>query len=74
MEIQDRDLKTFNEKTAIITGAGSGLGHSFALQLYAAGAHLALCDMDFSGIKETFHITGETGNRISQLNMNTMDN
>jgi NAD(P)-dependent dehydrogenase (short-subunit alcohol dehydrogenase family) len=37
---------------AVITGAGSGLGRAMALQLYQAGAHLALCDLHLSGLEE----------------------
>jgi NAD(P)-dependent dehydrogenase (short-subunit alcohol dehydrogenase family) len=58
-------MKEFSGKTAIITGAGSGLGRSLALQLYAAGATLALCDINFAGIEETLKITGESGEGIS---------
>lgn len=58
-------MKDFSEKTAVITGAGSGLGRSFALQLYAAGARLALCDIDGFGIEKTLELAGETGNRVS---------
>jgi short-subunit dehydrogenase len=58
-------MKTFNGKTAVITGAGSGLGRSFALQLYAAGSRLALCDIDLSGIEETLRIIGDSSNRVS---------
>ena len=58
-------MKTFNEKTAVITGAGSGLGRSFALQLYAAGARLALCDVDMPGLEETQSLTGDDGGRVS---------
>ncbi len=58
-------MKDFGGKTAVITGAGSGLGRNFALQLYAAGARLALCDIDMAGLEETRKLTGETGNRVS---------
>ncbi|MCP4422372.1 MAG: SDR family NAD(P)-dependent oxidoreductase [Chloroflexi bacterium] len=54
-------MKDFRGKTAVITGAGSGLGRSFALQLYAAGARLALCDIDMAGLEETRKLTGATG-------------
>ena len=66
-------MKTFSEKTAVITGAGSGLGRSFSLQLYAEGARLALCDVDLPGITETLHITGETGNRVSLHHVDVAD-
>ncbi len=58
-------MKTFNHKTAVITGAGSGLGRSFALQLYAAGARVALCDVNLSALEETRSLTGDDGERVS---------
>jgi NAD(P)-dependent dehydrogenase (short-subunit alcohol dehydrogenase family) len=58
-------LKDFTDKTAIVTGAGSGLGRSLSLQLHSAGARLALCDVDLAGIEETLRLTGESGNRVS---------
>ena len=35
----------FTDKVAVITGAGSGIGQALAVQLAAAGAHLALADI-----------------------------
>jgi short-subunit dehydrogenase len=46
-------MKTFQNKTAVITGAGSGLGRALALQLNQAGAQLALCDLNMAGLEET---------------------
>lgn len=38
-------MDTFAGKVAVITGAGTGMGRELALQLAAAGSHLALCDV-----------------------------
>ena len=66
-------MKEFGGKTAIITGAGSGLGRSLALQLYAAGATLALCDIDFAGIEETLRITEDSGAGVSLHQVDVAD-
>lgn len=46
-------MKSFQNKTAVITGAGSGLGQALALQFNQAGSHLALCDLNMKGLEET---------------------
>jgi short-subunit dehydrogenase len=46
-------MRSFQNKVAVITGAGSGLGRALALQLNQAGAHLALCDLNMTGLEET---------------------
>ena len=38
-------MDSFSEKIAVVTGAGDGMGRSLALQLAAAGCHVALCDV-----------------------------
>lgn len=40
-------------KTAVITGAASGIGAGMAMAFAEAGAHLALLDVDESGLRET---------------------
>jgi 2-hydroxycyclohexanecarboxyl-CoA dehydrogenase len=37
---------TLEERTAVVTGAGSGLGRGIALALAARGARVAAADLD----------------------------
>jgi short-subunit dehydrogenase len=46
-------MKSFQNKIAVVTGAGSGLGRALAIKLNLAGANLALCDLNMAGLDET---------------------
>jgi NAD(P)-dependent dehydrogenase (short-subunit alcohol dehydrogenase family) len=46
-------MRSFNERVAVITGAGSGIGRALALSLAADGAHLALSDVNTESLEET---------------------
>jgi NAD(P)-dependent dehydrogenase (short-subunit alcohol dehydrogenase family) len=47
------DVRSLSGKTALITGAGSGIGRETALACARRGAQLALCDLDAAGLAET---------------------
>ncbi len=46
-------MKSFEDKVAAITGAGSGIGRALAIGLANAGAHLALSDINATTLEET---------------------
>ncbi len=49
-------MKSFTNKVAAITGAGSGIGRSLAMQLAQQGCHLALSDINAGQLQETLDL------------------
>ncbi len=47
------DIRDLHGKTALVTGAASGIGKQTALAFGRRGADLVICDRDESGLKET---------------------
>lgn len=47
------DIRNLTDKTALVTGAGSGIGKETALALARRGANLAICDVNEGGLEET---------------------
>jgi len=46
-------MKSFKEKVAVITGAGSGMGRYLAVLLAKDGADVVLCDVNETTLNET---------------------
>jgi len=51
----------FDERLAVVTGAGSGIGRGIALALAAKGAHVAALDLDGSSAEETVGLIAKAG-------------
>lgn len=54
-------MESFNGKVAVITGAGSGMGRSLAVQLAQAGAQVAISDVNEVGLAETAELVKAAG-------------
>jgi 3-oxoacyl-[acyl-carrier protein] reductase len=53
---------TLQDKVAVVTGAGRGIGRAFALALAAAGCRVAVADLDTGGAEQTVrHIEASGG-------------
>jgi short-subunit dehydrogenase len=66
-------MKDFDGRVAAITGAGSGIGRSLAVQLAKRGCHLALSDIDETGLAETADLAGSVGVKISTQRLDVAD-
>lgn len=60
-------------RTAVLTGAGSGIGRATALALAARGCHLALSDVDAERVAETARMAARTGLRVSVHRLDVAD-
>jgi 3-oxoacyl-[acyl-carrier protein] reductase/2-hydroxycyclohexanecarboxyl-CoA dehydrogenase len=54
-------------KTALVTGAGRGIGRSIAVTLAAEGADLLICDVAEDVLRETADLVTSYGRRCEQL-------
>ncbi len=67
------DPMTLRGRTAVITGAGSGIGRAIALSLAERGAHLALADVNCSGLAETAALLPPGELRVTQHQLDVAD-
>jgi 3-oxoacyl-[acyl-carrier protein] reductase len=58
---------TLASKTALVTGAGRGIGRAIALKLAACGAAVMINDLDAGPASETEALIGEAGGQAASL-------
>ena len=58
-------MKTLRDRVAVVTGAGSGIGRALAAALAQKGCHLALVDVNATGLAATAREVAALGRRIS---------
>jgi NAD(P)-dependent dehydrogenase (short-subunit alcohol dehydrogenase family) len=60
-------------KTALVTGAGSGIGRETALLLGKRGADLVLCDLDEAGLTQTAETLRQMGRTVFAQRVDVAD-
>lgn len=66
-------MKSFKDKVAAITGAGSGIGRALALELAKRGAHLAISDIDAARVEETAELAHALGADVMSSTLDVSD-
>jgi len=67
------DRMRLSGRTAVVTGAASGIGRAIAVSLAKRGCHLALADIDEDGMAGTAELTRASGVRVSRHRLDVAD-
>ncbi len=60
-------------RTAVVTGAGSGIGRAMAVKLAAEGAHVVAADLNEAAAAETAALVEKDGGRASAVTIDVAD-
>ena len=66
-------MRKLEGRVAAITGAGSGIGRALALRLVAAGAHVALSDVDDEGLARTVSMCEGSAVKVTSHHVDVAD-
>jgi NAD(P)-dependent dehydrogenase (short-subunit alcohol dehydrogenase family) len=66
-------VKNFRGRVAAITGAGSGIGRALAQDLARRGCHIALSDIDETGLAETVAMCEGFGVKVTSARVDVAD-
>ncbi len=64
---------SFTNKTAIVTGGGSGIGETVSLELAASGANVIVADMDTSGADKVVKTIRQKGGNAESFEVDVTD-
>jgi len=66
-------MADMNEKVALVTGSGSGIGRATALVFASRGANVMIADYNLEGAQETVRLVEEAGGRAKAVKVDVSD-